>query len=194
MATSAPASPTERLLASTGPWWNTAELIGANYSPGAEVWMGPGSSQLMLDDGQRELLAEVRKELAEIAEQAPGTLLEDKPAGVVLHTRLASADVAEDAVAAARAVLQDRVVREGVGRIDRPDQELVVPGRRLAPPLADLAGLRASPSRPGALEVEQLTRQRVGRIGVRSGRDDGHTHATRVATGSDAAALSRPGR
>ncbi len=80
-------------------------LIGSH---GAEVWMGPGSSQLMLDDGQRELLAEVRKELAEIAEQAPGTLLEDKPAGVVLHTRLASADVAEDAVAAARAVLQDR--------------------------------------------------------------------------------------
>ena len=80
-------------------------LIGSH---GAEVWMGPGSSQLMLDDGQRELLADVRKELAEIAEQAPGTLLEDKPAGVVLHTRLASADVAEDAVAAARAVLQDR--------------------------------------------------------------------------------------
>ena len=41
-------------------------------------------------------------------EQAPGTLLEDKPAGVVLHTRLAADDVAEDAVAAARAVLQDR--------------------------------------------------------------------------------------
>ena len=80
-------------------------LIGSH---GAEVWMGPGSSQLMLDDGQRELLADVRKELAEIAEQAPGTLLEDKPAGVVLHTRLASADVGEDAVAAARAVLQDR--------------------------------------------------------------------------------------
>jgi trehalose 6-phosphate phosphatase len=80
-------------------------LIGSH---GAEVWMGPGSSQLMLDDAQRELLAEVRKELAGIVEQAPGTLLEDKPAGVVLHTRLAADDVAEDAVAAARAVLQDR--------------------------------------------------------------------------------------
>lgn len=80
-------------------------LIGSH---GAEVWMGPGSSQLMLDDDQRELLAEVRKELAEIVEQAPGTLLEDKPAGVVLHTRLAADDVAEDAVAAAKAVLQDR--------------------------------------------------------------------------------------
>lgn len=28
------------LLASTGPWWKTAEYIGANYSPGVEVWMG----------------------------------------------------------------------------------------------------------------------------------------------------------
>ena len=80
-------------------------LIGSH---GAEVWMGPGSSELMLDDAQRELLAEVRRELEGIVEQAPGTLLEDKPAGVVLHTRLASGDVAEDAVAAARAVLQDR--------------------------------------------------------------------------------------
>lgn len=80
-------------------------LIGSH---GAEVWMGPGSSQLMLDEGQRELLADVRKELEAIVEQAPGTLLEDKPAGVVLHTRLAADDVAEDAVAAARAVLQDR--------------------------------------------------------------------------------------
>ena len=80
-------------------------LIGSH---GAEVWMGPGSSELMLDDAQRELLAEVRRELEGIVEQAPGTLLEDKPAGVVLHTRLAADDVAEDAVAAARAVLQDR--------------------------------------------------------------------------------------
>ena len=80
-------------------------LIGSH---GAEVWMGPGSSQLVLDDAQRELLADVRRSLEEIVEQAPGTLLEDKPAGVVLHTRLAADDVAEDAVAAARAVLQDR--------------------------------------------------------------------------------------
>jgi uncharacterized protein len=28
------------LLASTGAWWNSAEYIGANYSPGLEVWMG----------------------------------------------------------------------------------------------------------------------------------------------------------
>ena len=80
-------------------------LIGSH---GAEVWMGPGSAELELDDARRELLAEVRRELEGIVEVAPGTLLEDKPAGVVLHTRLAADDVAEDAVAAARAVLQDR--------------------------------------------------------------------------------------
>ena len=28
------------LIASTGAWWKTAQLISANYSPGAEVWMG----------------------------------------------------------------------------------------------------------------------------------------------------------
>lgn len=80
-------------------------LIGSH---GAEVWLGPGSSQLTLDQEQRELLAEVRGVLAEISNVAPGTVLEDKPAGVVLHTRLAADDVAEDAVAAARSSLQDR--------------------------------------------------------------------------------------
>lgn len=30
----------DTLIAGTGPWWKTAEYIGANYSPGAEVWMG----------------------------------------------------------------------------------------------------------------------------------------------------------
>ncbi|WP_457972523.1 trehalose-phosphatase [Arthrobacter sp. D1-17] len=79
-------------------------LIGSH---GAEAWLGPGSAPLVLDPGQLELLAEVRSILEGIVELAPGTLLEEKPAGVVLHTRLASDDVAEDAVAAARAALQD---------------------------------------------------------------------------------------
>jgi uncharacterized protein len=30
----------DALIGSTGPWWKTARFIGANYSPGAEVWMG----------------------------------------------------------------------------------------------------------------------------------------------------------
>lgn len=80
-------------------------LIGSH---GAEAWLGPGSTELTLDEDQRLLLAEVRGVLEEIVEQAPGTLLEDKPAGVVLHTRLATDDVAEDAVAAARSILEDR--------------------------------------------------------------------------------------
>jgi uncharacterized protein YqjF (DUF2071 family) len=28
------------LLGSTGDWWRSAECVGANYSPGVEVWMG----------------------------------------------------------------------------------------------------------------------------------------------------------
>ena len=30
----------DTLIATTGPWWQTAEFVGATYSPGAEVWMG----------------------------------------------------------------------------------------------------------------------------------------------------------
>ncbi|MFJ6159211.1 trehalose-phosphatase [Pseudarthrobacter sp. NPDC092184] len=80
-------------------------LIGSH---GAEAWLGPGSTGLTLDPEQKALLAEVRAILADIVKEAPGTMLEDKPAGVVLHTRLAPDDVADDAVAAARSVLQDR--------------------------------------------------------------------------------------
>ena len=28
------------LIANTGAWWNSAEFLSANYSPGVEVWMG----------------------------------------------------------------------------------------------------------------------------------------------------------
>lgn len=30
----------DELIASTGAWWQSAECVGANYSPGVEVWMG----------------------------------------------------------------------------------------------------------------------------------------------------------
>jgi uncharacterized protein YqjF (DUF2071 family) len=30
----------DTLIASTGRWWESAECVSANYSPGAEVWMG----------------------------------------------------------------------------------------------------------------------------------------------------------
>ncbi|MFM9275333.1 trehalose-phosphatase [Pseudarthrobacter sp. NKDBFgelt] len=80
-------------------------LIGSH---GAEAWLGPGSTGLTLEPEQEALLAEVRAVLEDIVKEAPGTMLEDKPAGVVLHTRLAPDDVADDAVAAARSLLQDR--------------------------------------------------------------------------------------
>ena len=80
-------------------------LIGSH---GAEAWLGPGSTELSLEEDQKALLEEVRAELADIVAHAPGTSLEYKPAGVVLHTRQAPDDVAEDAVAAAKSVLQDR--------------------------------------------------------------------------------------
>lgn len=80
-------------------------LIGSH---GAEVWLGEGSLGLELDEAQRARLAGVRDVLAGIVNVAPGTLLEDKPAGVVLHTRLADDDVAEDAVEAALRELRDQ--------------------------------------------------------------------------------------
>lgn len=80
-------------------------LIGSH---GAEAWLGPGSTGLRLDEEQEALLAEVHSILADIVERAPGTMLEEKPAGVVLHTRQANDDVAQDAVAAARSLLEDR--------------------------------------------------------------------------------------
>ncbi|MFJ5958451.1 trehalose-phosphatase [Paenarthrobacter sp. NPDC092416] len=79
-------------------------LIGSH---GAEVWLGKGSLGLELDDEQRTRLEEVREVLQGIVDVAPGTLLESKPAGVVLHTRLADDDVAEDAVEAATRTLRD---------------------------------------------------------------------------------------
>lgn len=79
-------------------------LVGSH---GAEVWLGEGSQGLELDDQQRSTLASVREILAEIVAIAPGTLLEDKPAGVVLHTRMADDDVAEDAVEAATRTLKN---------------------------------------------------------------------------------------
>ena len=31
---------TDTLMAGTGLWWRTAQFVGANYSPAADVWMG----------------------------------------------------------------------------------------------------------------------------------------------------------
>jgi trehalose-phosphatase len=66
--------------------------------------LGPGSDDDdLLDDGEAQLLAYVRDAVADIVETHPGTVLEEKPASVVLHTRRADR---ETAIGATSDVLQ----------------------------------------------------------------------------------------
>ncbi|MGG5173342.1 trehalose-phosphatase [Pseudarthrobacter sp. J1738] len=77
-------------------------LVGSH---GAEAWLGEAAPPLTLDADQQAALNQVRTVLHDISALAPGTVLEEKPAGIVLHTRMAADDVAEDAVTAAKEVL-----------------------------------------------------------------------------------------
>ncbi|WP_434617518.1 trehalose-phosphatase [Arthrobacter sp. A5] len=77
-------------------------LIGSH---GAEVWLGPDAEPLTLSRAGAELLARTSTILQDIAGRHAGTLLEMKPAGVVLHTRLAEQLVAASAVAQAHQAL-----------------------------------------------------------------------------------------
>ena len=70
-------------------------MIGSH---GAEVWLGHGAPPLMLDEHATHLLAQVTGIVQDLVAAYPGTVLEKKPAGVVLHTRLAEDDVAAVAV------------------------------------------------------------------------------------------------
>ncbi|WP_026550508.1 trehalose-phosphatase [Arthrobacter sp. Br18] len=88
-----------RLVAEPGP---DTLLIGSH---GAETWTGVGGEPLTLTDDQRSLLEASTAALQQVADAHPGTWSEFKPAGVVLHTRSADADVARAAVDAARAGL-----------------------------------------------------------------------------------------
>lgn len=83
---------TLRLLASPG---EKTLLIGSH---GAETWTGPDRKPLELDAAAKELLAEATAVVERIVEAHPGTHVETKPAGVVLHTRTAEPDVAAAAV------------------------------------------------------------------------------------------------
>lgn len=74
-------------------------LVGSH---GAETWTGPNAQPLQLTPEQAELLARARQAVASVVDASPGCRLEDKPAGVVLHTRGAPDDVASAAVDAAR--------------------------------------------------------------------------------------------
>jgi trehalose 6-phosphate phosphatase len=88
------ASPDERTL-----------LIGSH---GAEVRLGAEEHPVALDPDQRDALADLHRAFAEVSAQAPGTWVEEKPAGRVLHTRQADPDDAAAAVTAARKQLSGR--------------------------------------------------------------------------------------
>ncbi|OMH31544.1 trehalose-phosphatase [Tersicoccus sp. Bi-70] len=73
-------------------------------SHGAETWIGPDAEPLELDDQQRDLLGVVTASVRRVVDAHPGTSLEEKPAGVVLHTRRAEPEVGDAAT--------DEAVRE----------------------------------------------------------------------------------
>ncbi len=79
-------------------------LIGSH---GGEVFTGPDSPPLVLDEAQRRALAAATAVVEKVVADHPGTRLEAKPAGVVLHTRTAADDVAAAATEQARAALQE---------------------------------------------------------------------------------------
>lgn len=80
-------------------------LIGSH---GAEVRLGGDDHPLSLDQDQRDALADLHRVFSEVSSQAPGTWVEEKPAGRVLHTRQAEREDADAAVEAARKQLAGR--------------------------------------------------------------------------------------
>lgn len=94
----------ESLIAAASPDARTL-LIGSH---GAEVRLGGEEHPVTLDPDQKEALDVLHATLTAVAAGAPGTWVEEKPAGRVLHTRQAEASVAEAAVAAARERLAGR--------------------------------------------------------------------------------------
>ncbi|MEV8143827.1 trehalose-phosphatase [Specibacter sp. NPDC078709] len=76
-------------------------LVGSH---GAETWLGPDSPALALTTEQAAALELARAAVTEATTLFKGTVLEDKPAGVVLHYRLAKE---QDALAAVELVIQE---------------------------------------------------------------------------------------
>ncbi|MGO4382609.1 trehalose-phosphatase [Specibacter sp. RAF43] len=79
-------------------------LVGSH---GAEVWLGPDSPGLALTDAQQQTLRRALAVVRMVVLRHPGTVLEVKPAGVVLHYRQAAPGPAEAAVAQVRELLDD---------------------------------------------------------------------------------------
>lgn len=74
-------------------------LIGSH---GAETWTGPDAAPLKLSEAQASLLQRAGAVVQAVVDGHPGTVRENKPAGVVLHTRSADDAVAAAAVDEAR--------------------------------------------------------------------------------------------
>jgi trehalose 6-phosphate phosphatase len=70
-------------------------------SHGAEVRLGGEEHPVALDPDQQEALKALNAAFTAVSAAAPGTWVEEKPAGRVLHTRQADAHIAETAVAEA---------------------------------------------------------------------------------------------
>jgi trehalose 6-phosphate phosphatase len=77
-------------------------LIGSH---GAETWTGPDGTPLELTAEQAELLERATAAVQEVVDAHAGTVLEAKPAGVVVHTRTADEATAGLAADAARRAL-----------------------------------------------------------------------------------------
>lgn len=96
------ASPTEETL-----------LVGSH---GAETYLGPDSKPIELDDSQKTALNLATETLEDLTPNFPGTSVEYKPAGVVLHYRQAEDSVGQEAARQARerlAVIPGLYVSEG---------------------------------------------------------------------------------
>lgn len=78
---------------------------GERWAP--EALAGTWDQSIELDDAQTVLLTKVGAVLDEIVANHPGTTLEHKPAGVVLHVRQAEPTVGTSALRAARRRLED---------------------------------------------------------------------------------------
>lgn len=80
-------------------------LIGSH---GAEVRLDGEERPVALDPDQMHALEALHAAFTEVSAKAPGTWVEEKPAGRVLHTRQADSEVAADAVLMARDRLSGR--------------------------------------------------------------------------------------
>ncbi|GAA1047886.1 trehalose-phosphatase [Arthrobacter russicus] len=88
-------------------------LIGSH---GAESWLGPGAEPLRLSADQARQREAIIQLLSEVSAGHPGTTVELKPAGAVLHTRQADDLLAAAAVDAARSGLGGLGVEPKTGK------------------------------------------------------------------------------